>query len=150
MWGRSGAAAVGLVAIVIVAVAWLVWGASGEDQGVGDVPVDEQMIESDGEQRLSAERAREFEQGMNARDPHRLVEVALLGEDDDPAEVAEQALPAGSELVVDEQTFTEIEGGGAFVEARIVGEQEFRLRLLLVEVEGRWMLAGSDEPEPTS
>jgi hypothetical protein len=119
----------------------------GDTDQVREAPVG--TVDADGSV-LSAARAREFEQAVNARDPQRLADVLLLGEDHDPVAVAEQALPAGSQLVVDERSFARVGDEGAVVEAEIVGAQQFSVRLLLVEVDGRWLLAGSSEPEPTS
>ena len=139
---------------VLAAAVWLMWTApwpgAGEEAAVEQPAPSGVGDEDAGGEVLSSERARELERGVNARDPERLQEVVLVGDDHDPVEVAEQALPVGSQLVIDEGSFAQVEQGSGVVEATIVGEQAFAVRLLLVEVDGRWMLAGSSEPEAVS
>jgi hypothetical protein len=161
----KGALAAGAL-LVVGLVSWLMWDLREAGPTLGEVqssmpePADDGLVDADdglvdaddglvdaGGSALSSGRARELERGVNARDSERLGEVVLLGEQD-PVEVAEEALPDGARLVIEEDTFEEVDGGGAVVVARVVGEQEFAVRLLLVEVEGRWMLGGSSEPEP--
>lgn len=98
----------------------------------------------------SAERARLIGEAVNARDPERLSEVLVLGDEHDPAVVAEEALPKGARLVIDEATFEEWDDGWAVVMARLEGEVEADVQLWLVERDAAWMVAGSSTPEVRS
>ena len=103
---------------------------------------------------LSTERARAFEQALNDRDPERIEEVVDLG-DIDPSDIAAEAVPPGSELVIDDDTFQLYDpdnGPGqpqtGLVVARIVGDETAEMLLVLTEADdGLWLLAGSTEPQ---
>ncbi len=142
-----GAALLGALVIVVMGAPW--GGAPEAPRAQSERSPDSPEVDERGPG-LTAVRARELEQGINARDPERLREVLLLGDEHDPVEVAEQALPASSRLTIDEQTFTRLDDAGAVVDGRVVGEQEYAVQLLLMQVEGRWLLAGSAEPELVS
>ncbi len=97
---------------------------------------------------LPEDEARRLEQGLNARDPERLVQVLAVGEQD-PAVVAVEAVPEGGEVRIDESSFKEIGGGGAVVEAVITDASEtYAVVVFIEERDAGWVILGSTPPEP--
>lgn len=152
-WGVVG----GLVAVGLIAVSIFYIGRSSES--APDVPVspaveppvdvaDEDSAEVFDPNLLPPERARELEDGVNARDPDLLTDVLLVDDEIDVALIAEQALPPGAELLIDESTFEPLEPDGATVAGMIDGpEGTWQVDLWLTEQAGRWMLTGSGAPQ---
>lgn len=179
--------AVAAVAALAAVGVWLAVAdrSDAEGQTSGSAPTDssddpDHAVEADGQlaaaladdaqttpASLPAERARTIEQALNDRDPERIDEVVDLG-DIDPAAIAAEAIPTGSELVIDDDTFQLYDPDGpklaegdpdvddppdhprtGLVVARIVGDELAEMLLVLTEADdGQWLLSGSTEPQP--
>jgi hypothetical protein len=128
----------------------LALGGSGGDDGAapGAPASSEDSVAGSAETPVfEADTARAFESALNSRDPEALVEVLAVGEFD-PKDVAEQALPAGSTIAIEESSFLEGDDGGfATVDASIDGEVTATVTLFLAIREGRWVMVGSTAPE---
>ena len=156
MWGAvGGLVAVGLVAAVVFSISRSSDSASDPPAPPREEPpvvlADDDSDEPFDPNVLPSERARELEEGVNARDPDSLSDVLLVDDDVDVALIVEQALPPGAELRIDEATFEPLEPDGGTVAGIIDGpDGTWQVDLWLAEQDGRWMLTGSGEPQASN
>jgi hypothetical protein len=92
--------------------------------------------------------AAQIETAFNSRDPARLEGVFVNPDSESLAELARAAIPPGSELRIDEETFELLSENHAVVEATVTrGTRAFAFTVLLQRGPDGWLVVSTTRPE---
>lgn len=92
--------------------------------------------------------ARRIELAFNTRRPERLAEVIAGSSGESRSELATEAIPAGSRLVLEPSTIELLGPGRAIVQGRVEGRRASEFDILLLLRDGEWLVVSTSPAMP--